>query len=582
MRTPSFLARTPVDVPDRSGFSMPHEYLTTGRCGTLIPVMCKRMVPGETQSLNIMFEAELPPMVSNFFGRLDLCFEAFFVPNYLLWGGWDDFFMHPTNNPIYPEGTNVAAKPHNIPHIVCEVLADGTGQERLDSLIGRNTLGDFLGIKALNYSDGNNRSVNISVNALPFMAYHRVYHDHYRNSVVQSPLFYKPLTGAVDFETGIYNEYPAILPYNSGVLSDVEVGDNVLDIPIGALGADSAIPLTPESMFKFGDGVAITSLRQANFDLDYFTAATPQPQAGGTSTLTFDVAVDPESGDGTGSFSIAALRSVNAIQQWMERNNLVGYDYGEQNYVQYGRYPKRMLDKCVYIGRYSEPVYNRSIFQTAQDGESGNTSRNPFGGVAAKFGASAANGKGRMFEDFVASDHGYLMVMMSLRPHAYYSTGVERHLTARHIGDIPFPLLSGVGDMPIYNYELMGFGTDANTQAISNSVFGYIDQYANDKTALDSVHGELRDGGILDAFALQRSFSPADGTTTISDAFLEIPVDYLDQVKQVQNSLVPIDYWVSVFLDFNKISPLPVYSVPTLADLKHTHTVHVSRKKSTV
>ena len=581
MRTPSFLARTPVDVPDRSGFAMPHEYLTTGRCGTLIPVMCKRMVPGENLSLNIMFEAELPPMVSNFFGRLDLCFEAFFVPNYLLWGGWDDFFMHPTNNPIYPEGTNVAAKPHNIPHIVCEVLPDGTGRDRLDSLVGRNTLGDFLGLKTL--SDGNDGAARISVNSLPFMAYHRVYHDHYRNSVVQSPLFYKPALGVYGND-GTDSNVPSVMPYNSLVDSAVEDGDNVMDIEIGSVYFPDldTYGLAPESQFSFGDGVPITSLRQANFDLDYFTAATPQPQAGSSSTLTFDVAVDTESGDGTGSFSIAALRSVNAIQQWMERNNLVGYDYGEQNYVQYGRYPKRMLDKCVYIGRYSEPVYNRSVFQTAQDGEAGNTSRNPFGGVAAKFGASAANGKGRMFEDFVASDHGYLMVMMSLRPHAYYSTGVERHFTARHIGDIPFPLLSGVGDMPIYNYELMGFGTDANTIAISNSIFGYIDQYANDKTALDSVHGELRDGGTLDAFALQRSFTPADGLTTISDSFLEIPQDYLDQVKQVQNSLVPIDYWVSVFLDFNKISPLPVYSVPTLAELKHTHTVHVSRKKSTI
>ena len=96
MRTPNFLVKTPVDVPNRSGFAMPHEYMTSGRCGTLIPVLCKPFVPNETVSDQIMFECELPPMVTNFFGRIDICFEAFWVPNYLLWGGWDDFFTHPT------------------------------------------------------------------------------------------------------------------------------------------------------------------------------------------------------------------------------------------------------------------------------------------------------------------------------------------------------------------------------------------------------------------------------------------------------------------------------------------------------
>ena len=302
MKTPNFLAKTPVDVPNRSGFSMPHEYMTTGRCGTLQPVLCKPMVPGETMDLSLMFEAELPPMVSNFFGRVDLCFEAFFVPNYLLWGGWDDFFTHPTSNPIYPEGTNIAAKPKNIPHVICRSSSQ-SGSSAVLKVCGRNTLGDYLGIKTLMPTSSNSQ---LSVSALPFLAYHRAYHDHYRNTVVQAPVFYKP--AATDGSV-------ATIPYRSGVNTAVTSGDNVSDF----LWNESSV-----SPVRLGDGVLVTDLRQANWDLDYFTAATPQPQAGGASTLTFDVVVDPQTGDGTGSFSLAALRSVNAIQVWMERNNLVG------------------------------------------------------------------------------------------------------------------------------------------------------------------------------------------------------------------------------------------------------------------
>lgn len=558
-KTPTFLARTPVDVPNRSGFAMPFENLCTGRTGTLYPVLCKRVVPNETYSEEILFEAELPPMVSNFFGRVDLCFESFFVPYHLLWAGWDSFFTHPTNNPTYPEGTPVAAKPHNIPHIELPT------QSIMNRVLKRGSLADFLGAKAEQSSSATASS--ITLNALPFLAYHRIYHDHYRNTVVQAPVFYAP--GIVSATSDA--PYAATLPYVSGVYTSAPIQNNVQDIV-----ASSSVPSTSSVL---GDGVDITELRQANFDLDYFTAATPQPQAGGAATLTFDVAVDTSTGNGSGSFSIASLRMQNSIQQWMERNGLAGYDYQEQNFVQYGAYPKRNLTKALYLGSYRESVYNRSVFQTAQ---SENTSSNPFGGVAAKFGASMANGRNVLFDNFKATDHGYIVVMMSLRPHAYYGSGVNRDLTARYIGDIPFPLLSGVGDQPIYNYELLGLGSDSNLSSIANSVFGYIDQYANDKCCLDEVHGEFREGGALEQFVLQRTFSFGDGVLQISSDFLEIPQDYLDQVKEVQSSVVPVDYWISIFHNFNKVSPLPVYSVPTLGRLPNTHTETISRKKSTV
>lgn len=564
-KTPTFLAKTPVDVPNRSGFAMPFENLCTGRTGTLYPVLCKRVVPNETYSEEILFEAELPPMVTNFFGRVDLCFESFFVPNHLLWGGWDSFFTHPTDNPIYPDGTPVAAQPHNIPHIV---MSTQSAQRNVFKL---GSLADFLGAKA---EPSTSTTVSaVSLNALPFLAYHRIYHDHYRNSVVQSPVFYAPGIGLGN-QGAAQAPYAATLPFVSGVYtSDATIKNNVQDIVVGSA--------TPVNQSFLGDGVDITDLRQANFDLDYFTAATPQPQAGGAATLTFDVAVDTSTGDGTGSFSIASLRMQNSIQQWMERNGLAGYDYQEQNFVQYGAYPKRNLTKTLYLGSYRETVYNRSVFQTSQDPD-GNVSSNPFGGVAAKFGASMANGRNVLFDNFKATDHGYIVVMMSLRPHAYYGSGVNRDLVARYIGDIPFPLLSGVGDQPIYNYELLGLGSTANLAQVANSVFGYIDQYANDKCCLDEVHGEFREGGSLEQFVLQRTFSFGDGVVQISSAFLEIPQDYLDQVKQVSSDVVPVDYWISIFHNFSKVSPLPVYSVPTLGKLPNTHTETISRKKSTI
>ena len=562
MKTPSFLARTPIDSPNRSGFHIPYENMFTGRTGTLYPVFVKECIPNETHSLDMMFEAELPPMVSNFFGRVDLVFEAFFCPMSLLWQGWEYFAVHPTSNPIYPEGTNVALKPRQIPHITSIGFSSNP--------FSRGSLGDFLGIKSYSYLPPSSSDVVYpSWNSLPFLCYHRIWDDWYRNSLVQAPVFYPPRIGDPASSSPTT---AASLPYITMARSN---GDgSVFDLGDTSSVQSTYVPWT------LGDGLNLSSLRQRNWNLDYFTAATPQPQAGSASSITFEVVSDVNTSlnkaSGAGSISIAAIRQSNAIQKWMERNNLVGYDYADQVYAQYGCYPdNRLLRKPIYLGRYIEPVYNRSVFQSSPFSDSSDASRNPFSsvgnGVGIKSGSSQSNGKGSLFHNFKSTDHGFLMVMCSLRPHAYYSTGSNRMLRRRQIGDIAFPLLSGVGDQAIYQSELQGDGTTNFGQ-----VFGYIDQYADYKTSVDEVHGLLTDGSPLDSFVLQRSF-PSTGSVTISSSFLQIPQDYLDQVKQVSSSAVPVDYWASCFFDYKKISPLPVYSVPTLGDLKNAHTEFVRR-----
>ena len=91
--------KVPVDIPNRSGFDLSFENLLTMKVGTLTPVLCEEVIPNETYSLGYLSQVQLPPMATNFFGRVDLRLEAFFVPMRILWGGWQNFFTMPTNNP---------------------------------------------------------------------------------------------------------------------------------------------------------------------------------------------------------------------------------------------------------------------------------------------------------------------------------------------------------------------------------------------------------------------------------------------------------------------------------------------------
>lgn len=538
----SIFSRVPIEVPNRSGFDMSHENLGTATCGTLIPVLVDEILPNDTISLGSSFQVQLPPMATDFYGRVDFVLEAFFVPNRLLWGGWKDFMTHPTANPVYPEGTPVAGKP-----IYQPLLNFSSG-----TYLGQGTLADYLGYKA-----GANSAVvdGLKLNALPFLAYHRIWDDWYRDSRIQAPLFYAP--NATMATSG---SFPMFVPYSnfSGVTAPLVMNPEAVSGSFtGSISTDNNI----------------CSLRQRNWAKDYYTTASPLPQAGNASTLTFSVSVDTgttEEGiaSGDGHFSISALRAANSMQKWMERNNIAGYRYSDQIYAQYGIYPSdAIMDKCIYLGRKTQNVYTRSVFQTApSSSESGQL----FNSVGAKAGSSQAIGEGSLVDNFRATEHGFLFVLASLVPHAYYSTGIRRYLFNRkEVSDYAFPLLSGMGDQSISPLELSSFSTGTD-----ESVFGYTDLYAEYKYHDDEVHGLLVDGNSLSAFALQRTFNDVP---ELGSDFLQIPKTFLDQVFSASVAVSGFSCWYDIYFPYKKISTLPEYSLPTLADLKHTHTVHMSR-----
>lgn len=522
MGVPSSLLRVPVEMPDRSGHNMDHSNSFTGLTGSLIPVLCQEMLPNDTISLGSAFQVQLPPMVTDFYGRVDFVLEAFFVPYRLCWSGWKDFITHPTANPQYPTGTPVQAKPTTVPYFYVE---PPTGVEGGPS--GIFTIQADSLLHYLDYGYGMNYQQNGDFSVLPAIAYHRIWDDWYRDTRVQAPLFY-----ASQSTTNNSNSRLVGLPYFSTVITD-----------------GSVLTISPDA--TFGDGVRVSSLRQRNWVKDYFTTASPLPQAGAASEVKFDVA------NNTGAFSIATLRAANSMQKWMERNNLAGYRYSDQIYGQFGIYPSdAIMDRCLYLGRHVDPVYTRSVFETTGEGL-GNKGAN-----------SQVLGEGSLIENFTATEHGYIMVLASLVPRPVYGSGCDRSVFRTKVGDFAFPLLAGMGDQAILSRELTGISTDTAT-------FGYTDLYAEYKFKNDRIHGLLRDGENLDTYALQRTFVNAG--QQISSDFLKIPTGFLDQVQVVSSSVEGYTYWAQVHFPDRKISTIPSYSQPTLADLKHAHTEYISR-----
>lgn len=544
--------KAPVSVPRLSGFDKSHQNLFTAKCGTIVPALVDELIPGSKVHLRMALSATLPPLASDTFMRCSIKAEAFFVPMRLLVGSFESFFTDQSRT-YYGSGGEAVERKGRLPVIK---VSEPNGAD-IAPFIGVGSLADYLGLRSGNLSG----LAETGFSAMPFLAYHRIYSDWYRNSLVQREAF---------------------LPADS----DESYFANPQDI-VGYCAATAPYDFYDDNRFRYfdldyltlADGANLLNLRQRNFGLDYFTTATPQPQQGSAEVVQFAT-------DGpTGQFSIAALRAANSMQQFKERNNLLGNLYVEQLYGRYGVRPSDgIAQRSLYLGRGEFEVYSKGVYQStpsSMDGTSvfdndDNNSANPFGSIGARYGSAFASGSDFVV-NFEAKEPGYLFVMTTLVPRVTYSSGIDpifqRYLTKGSLAEMANPILQNVGPQPIYQSELTGRVHDED-----DAIFGYTDRYATFKTKQDTLHGLLRDGSDLEAFALQRTFA-SDADVFLSSDFLQIPTDYLDQVTAIAGWLSRYGYWCDTYFDYRVSMPLSKYSLPSLQDpaYEHGQTIVVSK-----
>lgn len=291
-----------------------------------------------------------------------------------------------------------------------------------------------------------------------------------------------------------------------------------------------------------------------NFSKDYFTTMTAQPQAGAAANLEFQIDTQGE----TGAFSIASLRAANSLQKWLERNNIAGSRYYEQILAHYGVMPPdAFVDRAILLGATTAPVIVNSVAQQAQ--VSNEQSKNPYGNsTGAMFGKGNSFGKGRLIDRFEVKEHGYVIILFSLVPHAYYSTGTRRYLTQRDTSDtFAFPEFANIGDQAVKKSELYSSVFGSN----NDSTIGYVQRYAEYKYHDDEVHGLLSDGQSLDSFVLQRGF---DSGVTLGSELITIPTDYMDNVMVTTEGVSGFNAVVDCYFDAKYLRVLPEYSLPSL------------------
>lgn len=543
----------PVKVQNKNGFDLSHLNCGTSKCGQLVPVLCKLLPPNSDFTLGINLNVELPPLATSFMGRVDAIVEGFVIPCSILYGGWKHFISNQQSTQFPDSQISVSANGgYYLPFFNLQTLASSSNVANFDTLLSKNdNLAEYFGMR--DYTTSNAQYMG-KISLLPFLAYHLICDVYYRNKQITKTWF------AVNPNT----------QYNSSLsaknVSLIWHSFYNTDADSSAASGSSGADFSTSAQLTFPDNVSIFSTRQRNYARDYFTASTPSPQQGNASRLAFSV-----DSQGDGSFTIASLRAANALQKFLETNNLSG-DYADMMRNRWGTRPiDADFDEPYYLGRVVLPVYQKSVFQNTDDNSGAGTSANPFvssGSLGAKGAHGGFNGEGSIVDKFHNSTWSYVMCLFSLVPHAAYGYGLNRELTMLNIGDFPAPEMQTVGNEAIKNFEMYlddsaSFATD----------FGYIPRYSRFKYMDDEIHGELRPGKTLDSFVLQRRFATAP---SLSTAFLQIPQNALDSVFAVSTSSMNLSCWYEIFFSFKVSMPLADFCIPTLGDIQDTHTIKSS------
>ena len=167
----SIFSKVKLTKPKYSTFDMSYDRKFSLNMGELIPCHIQEVVPGDKFTMNTQQMLRMAPMVAPVVHEVNVYTHFFFVPNRILWKGWEDFITggeSGLDQKVFPTITRVR--------------------------VGVGTLPDYLGLPIT--ETGTLREIN----ALPFAAYNKIYNEYYRDQNLIQPLLDEVEDGQKDWD----------------------------------------------------------------------------------------------------------------------------------------------------------------------------------------------------------------------------------------------------------------------------------------------------------------------------------------------------------------------------------------------
>lgn len=555
-----------VDVGiQRSKFYRPQSLKTTFNSGRLIPVYIDEVLPGDTFQMDISALTRMSTVLFPTMDDLNLEFYAFFVPNRLVWDGWEQ---------LNGENKTGAWTPSIEPALVPQVNVAGVGANTTlpptfyaVNTVSSKCLGDYYGLPV-----GTDLS-RYPVSCLPFRGYALIWNEWFRDENLQAPV---PVNTGNTFDVGanltseVYRYGPNTLPfyvnkyhdYFTSALPAPQKGDSPL-IPIEL---NELIPVvtgathvtsggqTPLHVRVDGDSTDLISLNASRITGDDFVGIY---SSGGSVSSLGNFTPSNLWADGRGiqlnSSTISELRTAFQIQKLYEKDARGGSRYIEMLKAHFGvDAGDYRLQRPEFLGRYVTRVGMQSVPQTSAS-VSGQT---PQANLAA-YSVTAVNNAHMFSKSFV--EHGFVHIFAVARQVKTYQQGIEKFWSRKERFDFYYPTLAHISEQPILNKEIYALGFDGD------GVFGYQEAWADYRYKPNRVSGQMRSGvkNSLDVwhYADVYSSTPRLGSSWIQDNS-QVNVNRTLAVSSTVDDQIKAD----IRFDCVAVRPMPVNSIPGLVD----------------
>jgi hypothetical protein len=344
----------------------------------------------------------------------------------------------------------------------------------------------YLGVD--NLSDADNPLVyqtSQTVNALPFLAYQKIYSDFYSNSQWEKHLAYAynvdywSGTGQISLVTDMvklrYANYPK--DYFMGML------------PSSQYGSVSALPISTLSNFS-NTSIVAPSSQAVLVNTTGASVALSSVGPGNNAQLRLNA-----------DLSALSLRATEYLQRWKEVVQFSSKDYSDQMAAQFGiKAPEYMSNHAHYIGGWSSVININEVVNTNLDNDSSQAS------IAGK-GVSSNSGHTITYD--CGAEHQVIMCVYHAVPMLDWNlTGQAPQLTVTSISDFPQPAFDQLGMQAVPALNLQN-----NPGRIVSGSLGYNLRYWQWKSNIDTVHAGFRAGAAYQSWS-----APLDGWQVLTSA----------------------------------------------------------------
>lgn len=533
-------------APNYSRFNLSHDRLQCLGAGLLTPLWWTEMVPGDVFTVRYSGFMRLLALASPMLQREDIFIRAFFVPFRIL-ANQDDV------DKLF--AGSKSGEHYDTPFINCTAdrMTVGSLYDALELPL------PYTWNSATNSWQfvGNDTDLSPSVSAFPFLAYQRIYHDHFRNEETEDDFLdaFKNHFADIDQLDGEdfipesnrnaqFDELRRVCwerDYLTSALASPQRGSQVL-IPMAG---SAPVKVNNDGITSDFNGQEIQY--QSNSTIFPGNLAVAHPA--GSSTQPLNLTVDGSSFTGIGA---VALRLAMNLQAFMERNNIAGYRMIGNTLAHFGvQSSNKLQDEAQYLGGIKAPITISAVTQTSATQDLSGLTSTPQG---TQVGQAQASFTDTLFTNFRTEERGILMIVGYINAKSSYSQGLPRKWTRRSYLDYYWPEFQTIGEQEILNQEVFfKYYEDSEGNNINENTWAYQSRYSEYKYEPDSLGGEFRTS--LSYWHQSRLFTDLPA---FNDSFVKSNPS--SRVFAVNTETYPRPYLLESYFEVDTVRPMSKYA----------------------